>query len=105
MIQYDTIAKKELKLQKAWMLACLIEKYRETEMAGGCLHVIIDDGNYGYKNANLCLNYSIERRDYWGEHIARILLEFNEYEQEQIIERSWEIEEQILNPNKYEYNE
>jgi len=87
---------KEIKLQKAWMLVCLIEKYYETDGAGGCVHIILDDGNYGKKYAQHCLDYSIERKDYWGEHISRLLLEFNEEEQEQINERSWEIYEQIF---------
>ncbi len=84
-----------IKLQKAYMLVCLIEKYYETDPAGGCVHIITDDGNYGKGYAQQCLDYAIEQKDYWGEHIARLLLEFDEDEQEQIIERSWEIDEQI----------
>lgn len=85
----------EIKLQKAWMLVCLIEKYYETDCAGGCVHIITDDHNYGKGYAQHCLEYAIEQKDYWGEHIARLLLEFNEEEQEQIIERPWEIYEQM----------
>ena len=74
----------------------VIEKYYETDGAGGCVHIITDDGNYGKGCAQHCLDYAIEQKDYWGEHIARLLLEFNEEEQEQIVERSWEIYEQMF---------
>ena len=90
------MSEKEIKLQKAWMLVCLIEKYYKTDGAGGCVHIITDDGNYGKGCAQHCLDYAIEQKDYWGEHIARLLLEFNEEEQEQIVERSWEIYEQMF---------
>ena len=80
------------KLQKAYMLAALIERYYETDPTGGCVHLITDDGNYGKSYAEMCLKYAIEQNDYWGEHIARLLLEFDEEEQEQIIERAWEIQ-------------
>jgi len=90
------MSEKEIKLQKAWMLVCLIEKYYETDAAGGCVHIITDDGNYGEGFAKHCLDYAIEQKDYWGEHIARLLLEFNKNEQEQIVERSWEIYEQMF---------
>lgn len=90
------MSKKEIKLQKAWMLVCLIEEYYKTDAAGGCVHIITDDGNYGKGYAQHCLDYAIEQKDYWGEQIARLLLEFNEEEQEQIIERSWEIYEQMF---------
>ncbi len=90
------MSKNEIKLQKAYMLVCLIEKYYETDGAGGCVHVITDDGNYGKIEAQSCLDYAIKQKDYWGEHIARLLLEFNEEEQKQIVERNWEIIEQIV---------
>lgn len=77
------------------MLICLIEKYYETDGAGGCVHVITDDGNYGKHFAQSCLDYAIKQKDYWGEHIARLFLEFDVNEQEQIVERPWEITEQI----------
>ena len=95
-VVFIMMSENEIKLQKAWMLVCLIEKYYETDGTGGCVHIITDDGNYGKGYAQHCLDYSIEKKDYWGEHIARLLLEFNEDEQEQIVERSWEIYEQMF---------
>jgi hypothetical protein len=95
-VVFIMMSEKEIKLQKAWMLVCLIEKYYETDGAGGCVHIITDDGNYGKGYAQSCLDYAIEQKDYWGEHIARLFLEFNEDEQEQIVERSWEIYEQMF---------
>ena len=77
------------------MVACLLEKYYETEPTGGCLHIITDDGNYLNKDAKFCLDYSIEKNDYWGEVISKLLLEFNKEEREQIIERPWEINDMI----------
>lgn len=78
------------------MLVVLIEKYYHTEGTGGCVHVITDDMNYGKEYAQSCLDDAIEEKDYWGECIARLFLEFNEEEQEQIVERSWEIYEQMM---------
>ena len=57
------MSEKEIKLQKAWMLVCLIEKYYETDGAGGCVHIITDDGNYGKGCAQHCLDYAIEHKD------------------------------------------
>lgn len=86
----------DLKLQKAWMLKCLIEKYYETDGAGGCCHILLDDGNYGKTNAEFCLKYAKEHNDYWGEKIAELLCEFTKEEQIQIVERGWEIEDAIF---------
>jgi hypothetical protein len=86
----------EIKLQKAYMLVVLIEKYYETDGAGGWCHIILDDRNYGEEEAKSCITYSINGNDYWGEHIARLLSEFNNEEQEQIVERPWEITSQIF---------
>jgi hypothetical protein len=84
-----------INLQKAYMLVCLIEKYYETDGAGGCCHILLDDGNYGHRNAKFCLDYSIEHKDFWGETISRLLLEFTEEEQAQICERPYEIIDQL----------
>jgi len=95
-VVFIMMSKKPIKLQKAWMLCCLIQKYYETDGTGGCVHIITDDGNYGKSNAEFCLNYAKEKGDYWGEIIAGLLSEFTAEEQEQIIERSWEIYEQVF---------
>lgn len=81
----------DIKLQKAYMLVHLLDIYYAHEPTGGCVHVITDDGNYGVDFAKNCLEYAINEGDYWGECIARLLCEFSEVEQEQIIERPWEI--------------
>ena len=81
----------QIKLQKALMILHLRDRYYETDAAGGCVHIILDDGNYGQGFAQSCLDYSLEKDDFWGETISRLLLDFNEDEQEQILERSWEI--------------
>ena len=90
------MSEKPVKLQKAWMLVCLIEKYNETDPVGGCVHIILEDGNYGKGYAQSCLEYAKENNDYWGELISTLLLEFDEEEQEQIVERTWEIYEQMF---------
>lgn len=86
---------KDIKLQKKYMLLVLIEKYYETDAAGGWVHIITDDGNYGKGYAKHCMEDAIENGDFWGETIAKLLMEFNEDEQEQICERGWEIYEQM----------
>lgn len=95
-VVFIMMSEKPIKLQKAWMLVCLIEKYYETDAAGGCVHIITDDGNYGEEDAKFCIQFAKERNDYWGELIATLLSEFNEDEQEQIVARSWEIYEQMF---------
>lgn len=80
-----------IKLQKAFMLVTLIREYYEYNSTGGSLHIITDDGNYGKGFAQHCRDYAIENEDYWGELIATLLMEFDEEEQEQIVERPWEI--------------
>lgn len=77
------------------MLIVLIDKYYETDGAGGCVHIVTDDGNYGKQHVQHCLDHAMKQGDYWGEHIARLLLGFDDEEQERIIERPWEISEQI----------
>lgn len=79
------------KIQKAYLLTVLIEKYYEENPAGGTLHIVLDDGNYGESFVKYCMDYAIGQNDYWGEHIAALLLGFTEDEQEQIIERPYEI--------------
>lgn len=83
-------SKNPIKLQKAYMLTVLIAKYYETEHAGGCCHILLDDGNYGMQKS--CLIDAIENNDFFAETIARMLDEFTEEEQEQIVERPHEIE-------------
>lgn len=83
------------KMQKAWMLIHLIAAYYQTDGAGGACHVVIDDGNYGDDSVQSCLNYAKTIGDFWGETIAKLLLEFTEEERIQINERPHEIEFQI----------
>ncbi len=78
------------------MLICLLEKYYLTDPTGGSLHIILDDGNYGKENVQFCLECSIKNNDFWGEQIAKLLLEFNDEEHIQIIEKRWEIEDKIF---------
>ena len=86
--------KKDIKLQKAYMLVCLIKKYFEIERSGGRIQLIVN-GNYGRACVQHCLDFSIDQNDYWGEQISRLLLTFNDEEQEQIMERASEIVEQM----------
>ena len=86
----------DIKLQKKWMACCLIDAYYDLEGAGGTLHVILDDGNYDDQCLNLCLEDAKKYNDYWGITIGNLLLEFTEEEREQIVERYYEIEEQII---------
>lgn len=86
-----TMSNLDIKFQKAFMLVVLIKEYYEFNSTGGSLHILTDDGNYGKGFAQYCRDYAIENKDYWGELIATLLIEFDEEEQEQIVERPWEI--------------
>tara|TARA_R110000851_G_scaffold179293_1_gene326342 strand:+ start:467 stop:739 length:273 start_codon:yes stop_codon:yes gene_type:complete len=79
------------KLQKAHILIVLIEAYYETNPTGGTLHIVLDDGNYGKGCVKSCITDSIKYKDYWGELIGTLLLNFTTEEQEKIIERPWEV--------------
>ena len=85
-----------IKLQKAWMLVCLIEKYYESNPTGGYLHIVLDDSNYEDNFLQFCIEEAIAANDYWAEIIGRFLLEFSVEEREQIIERQWEIYQQVF---------
>jgi hypothetical protein len=87
--------KHDIKLQKAWMLVCLIDEYYKVEPTGGTVHVILDDANYGLSCDSL-IEYSKQQGDYWGELIATLLSELTEDEQEQIVERGHEIYEKMF---------
>lgn len=84
-----------IKWQKAYMLVELIDKYYEHYCTGGSLHIVLDDGNYGKGYVASCLQDAEERNDYWGKTIGLLLLNFDEEEQEQIIERPFEIYEKL----------
>ncbi len=86
-----------IKLQKQYMLIELIEKYLAIECTGGSLHVLLDDGNFGESTAKFCKEYAIKHKDYWGEIIATLLMEFTEEEQIKIVDRPHEIFEEIEN--------
>lgn len=79
------------KQQKALMLAVLIEKYTETEITGGSLHIILDDCNTTDKDVLFCLEHSKNKKDFWGEQLCNLLLCFSEEERTNIIVYSWDI--------------
>lgn len=87
---------KPIKIQKAYMILTLLDEYYKFEPSGGSLHVITEDKNYGKGYAKFCLDYSIKNKDFWGEQISKLLLEFDEEDQEQLFERSWEIYEHFV---------
>lgn len=84
-----------VKEQKQWMLLNLIKIYYQTDSAGGCYHAVLDDGNYEDGSVRHCLEYSLQNKDYWGETIAKLLLEFSEEERKQLIDSSWEVQEKL----------
>lgn len=89
------------KLQIKVMVITLSEKYYETEGTGGCLHIVLDDGNYRDSDVTFCKEYSIKHKDYFGEVLATLLEQLTEEEREQCNERSWEVEEEFYNNPDY----
>lgn len=89
------MTKLPIKLQKAYILVHLIDQYMDLNPSGGHLHIILEDGNYGQGFCEGCKEDAILGGDYFGELIASLLAEFTEEEQEQIIERQWEIHLQV----------
>ena len=77
------------------MLLALINKYGEMGLDTGSMHIILEDGNFGLDSAKRCKNVAIEQNDFWGETIATLLMEFTADEQKQIVDRPWEITDQL----------
>ena len=52
----------------------MIVSYYGNNPAGGCLHLILDDGNIGDDSVRFCLNQAINCGDVDAEYIAKKLL-------------------------------
>jgi hypothetical protein len=82
-------------LQTQLMVKALADKYYEFEGSGGTLHVLLDDHNYGPGFVDL--EWSKQHNDYFGEILGKLLMELTAEEQEQALERSWEVVEEVNN--------
>ena len=81
----------DIKDQKKLFLMHIIDMYMEEEPTGGSCHALLDDGNYGGDYTE----QAKDNNDYVGFVIAELLNEFTEEEQEQMLERSWEVYEEL----------
>ena len=89
---FENFTQKPTKIQKAYLAVILLDEYSKLTICGGCLHAIIDDGNYNNYHVNDGLEYAIEKNDFFGQTIARLLLDFTEDERQEIIEEPLKIE-------------
>lgn len=94
------MSERDIKLQKAWMIGCLIEAYRKIEPAGGHLHLVIDDFNFSSRTVQHCLSMAVEAGDYWAEQIARLLLDFKWNERQMIVCNPGKLMTQMLTVDK-----
>ena len=58
-------------------LESYINEYYNEHITGGCLHIVLDDGNYEDEHVKFCVDYAIKRHDLAAEEIARELLKMN----------------------------
>lgn len=65
----------------------LIRPYYESELAGGNLHVSLDDGNMEDGNVWFCLEEAVKERDLDGAKIAVFLLTMTEDERFDLYDR------------------
>ena len=86
-----TMRERSVKLQKKWMAVTLLDEFEQTDLCGGCLHIITDDGNYLKKDVEFCLQNAIDNNCLWAETIARLFMDFTEEELKQVIEEPWDI--------------
>ena len=88
-VHYDyneRVAKKPLKLQKAFLLTGLIEFYNEeVVLNGGPLHIILEDGNFGKHSIKACKDH-INPNDYITNLVLSLMEEFNEDQLEVIVD-------------------
>ena len=57
----------------------LVNKYyaKPGNGAGGCLHLVLDDGNIETSHVQVCLNYARENGDTDGVALAELLLQMS----------------------------
>jgi hypothetical protein len=56
------------------LLDAVIQAYRQRHVAGGSLHIVLDDGNWDRGSLALCQQHAKEAGDPIGEAIATLLL-------------------------------
>lgn len=88
-METDKINFTEDQLQKIGMLYTLIDYYyeRPRNSTGGCLHILLDDGNYD--SVTYCLKGAENIRDVVAITICNYLKEFTEDEIENILTNRW----------------
>jgi len=75
-----------LKVQKAIIICSLLKAYDLFENGSGwSLHILTEDSNIDDNSILFCLNQSIKDKNYIGEKISKLLLEFSEQERETLL--------------------
>ena len=72
-----------------FVLPDLISFYYETEITGGNLHIVLDDGNVEDGNIYFCQQEAESANDRLGYLIATILRSFTEEEREYMYNHNW----------------
>jgi len=78
-------------LQKKLLIVELIDFYTDYEPVGGCLHIVLSDGNYD--SVESCRSFAEEKNDVIALQLIDLMKGMAEEEVEQLVERYWEISE------------
>lgn len=72
-------------------IAPFIEMYYRMDghSMGGSLHIVLEDQNVANQNVEWCLQYALERGDYFGAALANILLRMSTSQRWRLSHRSW----------------
>ena len=58
-------------------------------IAGGSLHIVLDDGNIEKVNIHWCYEHAKKQNDSFGVFLSLLLMEFTEDELEKMYENDW----------------
>ena len=72
------------------MLEGVLDAYWQRHSTGGCLHIVIDDGNWTRSAIDHCVNYAWEQNDFIGWAIAEMLACMPDEALEECNELGWQ---------------
>ena len=69
------------------MLVIKVKEYYKNHIAGGSLHIVLDDGNLETSSVLFCIEWAKNKNDKEGEDLAKLLLATTEEERQALYER------------------
>lgn len=62
----------------------LVKEYYKDNPTGGCLHIVLDDGNIEDSHVKYCLEYSKEKNDLRAIKLSELLLQMSKTQRKKI---------------------